>query len=95
MDTMKVTIIGPNLRDQSKGSHHVHAAGCADIQRTALRDPAYRVGWTIEATSEQQVVTDVYDPSNFQYDPNDWDDYAAYRGDIHFFPCCDGLTSTN
>jgi hypothetical protein len=28
---MQVTICGPNLRDQSKGSFHVHAADCADL----------------------------------------------------------------
>lgn len=28
-----VTILGPNLRDQSKGSFHVHRAGCADLHK--------------------------------------------------------------
>lgn len=30
---MLVHIIGPNLRDQSKGDFHVHAKGCEDVRR--------------------------------------------------------------
>lgn len=32
-NTMRVTILGPNLADQSKGSFVVHAEGCRDIDR--------------------------------------------------------------
>jgi hypothetical protein len=34
---VKLTIVGPNLLDQSKGDFHVHAAGCADLSRGQYR----------------------------------------------------------
>lgn len=89
---MKVTICGPNLRDQSKGQLHVHAAGCGDLQ--AAREPEYRHGWTIDADSEKEVVINCYPPEDFDYDENS-SDYHAYREDIYFFPCCDGLPGGN
>jgi hypothetical protein len=50
---MKVTICGPNLRNQSKGAIHVHAEGCADLTKNARREPAYKEGWTIDAYSKR------------------------------------------
>lgn len=55
-----VTICGPNLYDQSKGEFHVHAAGCADLVRHARREPEYANGWTIEATSREDIVRAIY-----------------------------------
>lgn len=89
---MKVTIIGPNLRDQSKGDMHVHAAGCADIARMVGREPEYANGWEIEAESVKDVVTAVYDPSEFQYDADDPDDLDPYITSIRFFPCTESLS---
>lgn len=85
---MQVVICGPNLRDQSKGDHHVHAAGCHDLVRHARREPAYREGWTIEAHDQKTVATAIYPPSDFQYDESDWRDY---NGGVYYFPCCDSL----
>jgi hypothetical protein len=34
---MTVRISGPNLRDQTKGSFHVHREGCADIKKAAKK----------------------------------------------------------
>lgn len=86
---MKVTICGPNLRDQSKGEMHVHAEGCADLKRGATREPEYRNGWTIEAATQREVVDAIYPAEDFGYDAEtEWQDYA---GSIHFFPCTDDL----
>lgn len=85
-ETIQVTVMGPNLRSQGEAMH-VHKAGCGDLTRQAI----YRghEGWTIDATSVQAVVWDIYDPSNFDYDPQtEWEDY---EGDIKFFPCTDAL----
>lgn len=87
---MRVTIIGPNLRDQSKGQLHVHAEGCADIRRMARREPEYQHGWTIEAKAQRDVVEATYDPGDFEWDPKE--DYGMYRSEFHFFPCCSSLT---
>jgi hypothetical protein len=57
---MQVTICGPNLRDQSKGQFHIHAAGCADLVRGARREPEYRDGWTVEAATREDVVRAIY-----------------------------------
>lgn len=85
---MQVTICGPNLYDQSKGQFHVHAAGCADLQRGARREPEYANGWTIEASTRDEVGDEIYadhiaegsmEPGQGQFD-------------CHFFPCCDALS---
>jgi hypothetical protein len=87
--TVPVTIIGPNLRDQSKGSFHVHASGCADIAKTARRDPAYAdASWTIEASTRDDVVLEVYSD---MIEDNDRDPIEDYRDDLYFFPCCTQL----
>lgn len=82
---MLVTIVGPNLRDQSKGDIHVHTSGCHDLTRMLKREPAYRDGWTVEVKSVKDIVHAVYPPSDFQYDGDtEWRDYSH---DIHLFPC--------
>lgn len=89
VQSMQVTIMGPNLRTQDEAMH-VHKAGCADLTRS----PVYRghEGWTITATSAQAVVWDIYDPSNFCYDAEtEWEEYAS---DVKFFPCVDDLPTT-
>lgn len=86
---MKVTICGPNLRDQSKGEIHVHAAGCADLARGARREPEYRNGWTTEAATRREVVEAMYPPNDFQWT---WEeDHEVYEESFYFFPCTEGL----
>lgn len=84
---MRVTIIGPNLRDQSRGDFHVHAEGCADIARMAVRDPAYRDGWTIDAASRASVAGDVYEDIIAERGGEPVD----YLDGFHFAPCCSEL----
>lgn len=79
---MHVTICGPNLRDQSKGEMHVHAAGCADLVRGAAREPEYRSGWTMEAATQLEISHEIYPPEDFDLDPE------LVEGSIYFFPCC-------
>jgi hypothetical protein len=85
--TVDVVVCGPNLRDQSKGSFHVHAAGCADLTRSATREPEYANGWALTVGTRLDVAGEVYadmiDESG--------DDAASYVDDFHFFPCCDAL----
>lgn len=86
---MKVTIAGPNLRDQSKGSFHVHAAGCADIAKAAARDPEFRPGraWTFDVVDRLEVSEAVYG----DIIEENGDTPANYLGDFYFAPCCDAL----
>lgn len=88
---MKVTICGPNLRDQSKGEFHVHAAGCADLQRGAHAEPEYRNGWTIEASTRLEVVIEIMPPDEMDWNPDNPSDRMLYESDVHFFPCCNVL----
>lgn len=83
--TIEVTIIGPNLNDQSKGQMHVHAAGCSDIKR----DKNYRghTPWTVSARDLLDVAQDVYPPSDFDWDPTDDDDASTYTSEFHVAPC--------
>jgi len=85
--SQSVTIVGPNLRDQSKGTFHVHAEGCRDLTRLARSEPEVRNGWTIRADSIRDIVEAVYDPDCFQYDPASEEEYAPYVQDFHFAPC--------
>jgi hypothetical protein len=85
---MKVTVCGPNLRDQSKGTFHVHAAGCADLARGAKREPEYANGWTIEVASAVEVCDEVYPPEDFECESGD------NLAEFHFFPCVSALTTS-
>ena len=86
---MRVTICGPNLRDQSKGQFHVHAADCADLVKGARREPEYANGWTVDGMlSRANLVREIYqDMMDESDDPDDWEAYD----DLHVFPCCGSL----
>lgn len=81
--SQKVTVIGPNLRDQSKGQFIVHAAGCADIARLARREPEVRNAWTISAASLEEIAEEVY----ADIIEETGETPAAYLSDFHFCPC--------
>lgn len=85
---MLVKIQGPNLRDQSKGSFHVHSAECGDNAK--YEDDQYEK--PIEVDCQLACEDAVYGPdagSFYQespgHKPGDW----LY--DFHFMPCCKGL----
>lgn len=75
---MNVTIIGPNLKDQSKGEFHVHAAGCSDIARRYQGEQQS----DLEADSRMAIVEDWFD---FLDDPSE------ARDDFYFAPCTQAL----
>lgn len=81
-----IVICGPNLRDQSRGSFHVHAAGCADLKRS--KEPAYRDGWEITVASRIEASDEVYPPEEFGGESGD------NLHDLHFFPCCDHVPTS-
>jgi len=87
---MRVTICGPNLRDQSKGQFHVHAEGCADLRRNASlqREPEYMNGWTIEAATRDEVGDHIYEDhiAEGSMEPGEG------KHDCHFFPCVSDLS---
>lgn len=83
---MLVNIIGPNLRDQSKGSFHVHAAGCADIARRYQGDDG--AGIDIEVASRCDAAAYIYDNGIME---ENGDSPADYLFDFHFAPCCASL----
>lgn len=86
---MKVTVCGPNLRDQSKGYFHVHAADCRDLITKRPREPEYAHGWTFDAETQIEVVEDVY-ADIIAEDENGWTP-GMYLNDLWFAPCCDAL----
>lgn len=83
--TYKLFIAGPNLRDQTKGTFHVHAAYCADIRRQLRSEPEYANGWTVEVKTQTEVCDDIYPPDDFECES------GQYLYDIHFFPCCETI----
>lgn len=83
---MRVTTVGPNLRDQSTGTFHVHAEGCRDLKRAIYR---FAESDTRDFPTRRALVLDAYPPEDFQWDPAT--EYGMYRDDFHFFPCVDAL----
>jgi hypothetical protein len=85
--TVKVTICGPNLPGDASGTFHVHKAGCADLTRSRMYrriDPP----WSMDATSERDVVEAVYSDIIDENPDYGWD---SYHQDFKFFPCVEGL----
>lgn len=78
-----VTIVGPNLRDQSKGTFHVHAAGCADLRRSPNLKHEDQ-SWSIAATSREHIAGVVYEDHIAEAEDMT---AADYLGDFHFAPC--------
>jgi len=84
---MKVTVVGPNLFDQSKGSFHAHKAGCADLKR----DPNYRgqdLSYTFDADTRDEVGDEIYGDhiAEGSMEPGEG------KYDVHFAPCTSGLS---
>jgi hypothetical protein len=87
---MQVTIIGPNLQDQSKGTFHVHKAGCKDLSKPAYRlNKVYGLmGDTVEVSTKREAAEYVYPVDEFEYWAEDPD---GYINDLWFAPCTRGL----
>lgn len=85
-ETIRVTIAGPSLRDQSKGNFEVHAAGCADIAKKAKRDLAFADDrtWSMDAASADEVGDEIYADhiAEGSMEPGE------STSDCHFAPCC-------
>lgn len=86
---MNVTICGPNLSDQSRGSFHVHTADCADLRHYGpgrryggdpIRDSDY-----VDADTRLEVVEIVLG------DTLDGDPPEVGLIEFWFAPCVDDL----
>ena len=73
-----LTIFGPNLKDQSKGTFVVHAAECADCRKLQGEHQT-----AAQASSEMEVVADIY--QDMIYEGSITPEQALQ--DIHFAPC--------
>jgi hypothetical protein len=83
----KLTIHGPNLNDQTKGTFHVHTADCRDNDREVKNNGSVEP-ITIDAESIDDVVDYIYDDQfNEQPDRREPDSYEHYVADFHFAPC--------
>jgi DNA polymerase IIIc chi subunit len=88
---MQVTIHGPNLNDQSKGTFHVHTAACRDNRKEVVYNGS-ELPWTIEAASVIEVVEAVYADQMAEHQPGEkWADPENYVSDFHFAPCTAAL----
>lgn len=77
---MRVTVLGPNLIDQSKGTFVVHAEGCADLSR-GRNHIEYVPNHTDDYPSRVAVCDDVYPPEQFECTSGE------YLSEFHFMPC--------
>lgn len=87
---MKVAICGPNLIDQSRGSFHVHAAGCKDLEKQMYLDGLWGTDdpWEMEVESRLEVAAEVYVDIIAE---SDAETAETLLYDFHFAPCCKGL----
>lgn len=88
---MRVSILGPNLPRpfSDKGTFHIHAEGCRDIARYRIREGSDQGGWTMDASSIEDIVEEVYGDVMGDYTPRaPWDEYES---DFHFAPCVSSL----
>lgn len=83
MPMQRLYVVGPNLRDQSKGSFHVHAVGCRDMIRMGARDPEFLNATPVEFKTLVEVAEYVYDNGIMAEDETG----ADYLFDFHFAPC--------
>lgn len=89
---MEITVIGPNLNDQSKGQFHVHTTGCADIKRMIRREPEYEYGYETDAESRLELAADWFEDHIAENEPeSEWSKPEPYVSEFHFFPCCKDL----
>lgn len=93
---MDVRVCGPNLRDQSKGTFHVHRDGCADLRKYGPQysGPDAKGGDTngncellIDNATVEDVVSVTYSDQLAESN-GDWEDYVS---DFWFAPCCSDM----
>ena len=76
----RLTIIGPNLLDQSKGSFHVHNSACRDISKYHECEAKYDEDHANLQSIVESVYADIIDE-----DPDStWEDLV---GEFHIMPC--------
>ena len=80
---MKLSIFGPNLHDQSKGQHVVHATGCADCAKLRRRGEYESVE---EHATVESVVKGLY-----SCQMEEGCTFDECLGEMHFAPCTDAL----
>ena len=87
---MIVNIFGPNLRDESRGTFHVHRAGCQDAKHygPGRKFGGEDEGWTVDVDSRVDVVECVYDN---QLDEHPDVEAADWLSDFYFAPCVKDL----
>jgi hypothetical protein len=86
MDTVIITIMGPNLPvAATEPQFHAHASDCADLKNGLYRG---QEPWTIDVTCRKEATLDLYPPEQFEYNATAWREYAS---DIRWFPCLNKL----
>ena len=80
--SLKVAVVGPNLRDQSKGQFVVHAKDCGDLRKLGRSEPEVSNAMVFTAKSRTEIATDVY-ADQIDEGARIEDCYA----DFHFCPC--------
>lgn len=81
----KIVVVGPNLRDQSKGNFRAHADGCRDLTKDLrlTQEPP----WSFDADSRVGVAAEIYPPEEFGWSSDASGEWEAFVNDIWFAPC--------
>jgi hypothetical protein len=91
-ETMKVVVLGPNLRTNGAEQFHVHAHGCSDIKKNygpGKKLGSDDLGWVINVGSRKDIVCDIY-ADIMEENGETEDDWKAWD-DLRVFPCVHGL----
>lgn len=85
MTSQTVTIFGPNLNDDRKGTFHVHAQDCADCRKygPGTKFGGDDHGWTLRVDSRDEVGADI-DDGHIAEGSMTIEDAVA---DCYFAPC--------
>lgn len=94
---MKVSICGPNLRDQSKGQFHVHAADCGDLKHYCDGKFGGEDPWEVEVKSRLDACAELYADHLTDYGLTEEDAEGQamlkdWLSDLWFAPCCKELS---
>lgn len=85
---MRVSVHGPNLPFDGP-TFHIHAEGCGDTKKAHYKG-ADRGGWSMEAGSVEEVVSEAYSDIMAENE-GDLAQWEAYANDFLFFPCVNHL----
>lgn len=86
---MLITLVGPNIPGNQGATFHVHAAGCADLQKHHYARMTEK--YDLESASFRDLVEDTYQDQLAENEGTDWGTWLTYEDEFRLFPCASSL----